>query len=72
MRTTSQIWIVTTQAREELSTGQVIGFHVRTWGAYTDATRAQQIADKYLGTVTGPVTVDQEQGANLESWTFEE
>jgi len=67
-----QIWIVTTQAREELSTGQAIGFHVRTWGAYSDATRAQQIADKYRGTVTGPVTVDQEQGANLESWAFEE
>ena len=64
------LWIVTSQAREELPTGQSVGFHVRTWGAYTDAVRAQQIAAKYSGSVT-EVTVDQEQGANLESWTLE-
>jgi len=71
MRTTSKIWIVTSQAREEIPTGQAIGFHVRTWGAYTSLTRAQQIAAKYGGTAT-EVTVDQEQGANLESWALEE
>jgi hypothetical protein len=62
-----QIWIVTAQAKEETNTGIIQRVDVRCWGAYSTEERAQQMASKYNGAVTA-LTVDQEQGANLQHW----
>ena len=62
-----QVYVVTSQAQEQTSAGVIQRVDVRCWGAYSTLVRAQQIADKYLGSVT-TLTVDQEQGTNLEHW----
>ncbi len=60
-------WVVTSQGKEESPTGTILRVYVRCWGVYSTEARAQVIAAKHSATVT-EMTVDQEQGANLEVW----
>lgn len=63
-----QIYVVTSEAKDESTAGVILEVKVRIWGVFTELTRANDVATKYEGTVQAVYLDKEESGAIIQNW----